>query len=79
MSFEVIDIGIQNNLQDIKIPEKFKIDDNKVYIKKNGNVIYIIPYHNAWDSLINAADNFSDDFMENRDQLTGENRETFDK
>ncbi len=77
MSFEVVDIEMQNNFQDIKIPEKYKIDDNKVYLKKAGNVIYIIPYHNAWDSMMDSINNFTDDFMEQRDQPSDQNRETF--
>jgi antitoxin VapB len=79
MSFEVVNIETQNDFQDIKIPEKFKIDDNKVYMKKIGNVIYIIPYHNAWESMINATNDFSDDFMENREQPPQQTRETFDE
>ncbi|MDB4921337.1 hypothetical protein [Mucilaginibacter sp.] len=80
MSFEVVDIEIQNNFQDIKIPEKFKIDDDKVYMKKTGNVIYIIPYHDAWKSMIDATNEFPDDFMENRNQPTDQQqRETFDE
>ena len=79
MSFEIVEIENQNNFQDIKIPEKFKINDDKVYLKKTGNVIYIIPFHNAWESLIEATNNFSDDFMEERNQAAlDQNRETFD-
>ena len=78
MSFEVVDIDTPNNFQDIKIPEKFKIDDNKVYMKKTGNVIYIIPYHNAWDSMIDSTNIFTEDYMEKRDQPSNQNRETFD-
>ena len=79
MPFEVVDIGTQNDLQDIKIPEKFKIDDDKVYMKKVGDVIYIIPYHNAWKSMIDATYKFSDDFMDDRNQSTDQQeRESFD-
>jgi antitoxin VapB len=78
MAFEIVDIQTQNNLHDIKIPEKFKINDDKVYIKKTGNVIYIIPFHNAWESMIDATNKFSDDFMEKREQSDNQIRETFD-
>jgi len=80
MSFEVVDIENQNDFQDIKIPERFKINDDKVYMKKTGNVIYIIPFHNAWKSLIDSTNEFSDDFMENRAQpLNQQKRENFDE
>jgi antitoxin VapB len=78
MPFEVVDIETQNNLQDIKIPAHFKINDDKVYLKKTGNVIYIIPYHNAWESMIDAVNKFSDDYMEKREQPPNQNRESFD-
>ncbi len=78
MAFEIVDINTQDNFQDIKIPEKYKIDDDKVYIKKTGNVIYIIPYHNAWDSMINSVKDFSDDFMEDREQPAHQTRENLD-
>jgi antitoxin VapB len=77
MSFEIVDIEPGDNFQDLKIPGRFKIDDDKVYIKKAGNVIYLIPFHHAWDSLKDAANNFSDDYMEKRDQPWIEDRETF--
>jgi len=79
MAFEIVDVETKNDFQDIKIPGKFKIEDDKVYLKKTGNVIYIIPYHNAWESMIDAADNFSDDFMKKREQPSNQNRETFDQ
>jgi len=78
MSFEIVEIGAHDDFQDIKIPEKYKIDDDKVYIKKTGNVIYIIPYHNAWDSMFDSTRNFSDDFMDQRDQPANQTRENID-
>jgi len=78
MSFEIVEIESWNNLQDIKIPEKFKINDDKVYLKKTGNVIYIIPFHNAWESMTDATTKFTDDFMEKREQPGVQTRETFD-
>ena len=79
MAFEIIEIDNQKDFQDLKIPEKFKINDNKVYIKKVGDALYIIPFHNAWDGLISATRDFTSDFMENRGQLPDQQRETFDQ
>jgi antitoxin VapB len=76
--FEIVDIETRNNVQDVKIPEKFKIDDDKVYIKKSGNVIYLIPYHDAWKIMIDATSSFSDDYMKDRKQPDNQIRETFD-
>ena len=79
MAFEIVEIDNQNNIQDIKIPEKFRINDDKFYMKQVGNALYIIPYHTAWDSLINSTSLFSDDFMQERGDLPEQERETFDQ
>ncbi len=46
MGIEAIRIQNLQGTQAISIPESFKINDDKVYIKKIGNVIYLIPFHN---------------------------------
>lgn len=51
MKIEAIDIQNNSNGQAIQLPEDFRINDDKVYLKKNGNVIYIIPYHNPWQYI----------------------------
>ncbi|HEY9340635.1 MAG TPA: type II toxin-antitoxin system VapB family antitoxin [Hanamia sp.] len=78
MKFETIDIQNKEGGQAIEIPESFKIDDSKVYIKKMGNCLYIIPYHQPWQSLLDSLQQFSPDFMEERNQPLPQNRESFD-
>ena len=78
MAFETIEITNLSNYQEIKIPDNYKIEDNKAFIKKVGNVLYIIPYHNPWQQLIDSLDNFSDDFMETRNQPDNQDREPLD-
>ena len=69
MDIDTIDIKNQSGKQSIEIPEQFKIDDDdKVYIRKTGNVISIIPYHSAWQNLTDSLQNFTEDFMEERKQ-----------
>lgn len=78
MPLITIDIQELHDHQEISIPKDFRIDDNKAYIKKVGNVLYIIPYHNPWDSMINSLDQFTSDFMEERSQPEQQERESFD-
>ncbi len=78
MSFETIDIKGKKGIQAIRIPQKMKINDNKVYLKKVGNALYIIPFHNPWQNLIESTDSFTPDFMDNRDQPDNQHRESFD-
>lgn len=80
MAFETIDIKTNPPIdgQIIEIPENLKINDNKVYLKKIGNSLYIIPFHNPWENLFESLDVFTDDYMTNREQPENEKRESFD-
>lgn len=75
---KTVDIKRDNEGQVLHIPEQFAIDDDKVYIKKTGNVISIIPYHDAWRNLHESLHLFTNDFMESRDQPGQQNRESLD-
>ena len=78
MAFETIDIQDRSGFQSIKIPDNFKINDDKVYLKKVGNALYIIPFHNPWQNLIDSVNEFTDDFMNEREQPDEQIREPFD-
>lgn len=78
MTFETIDIQKNNGAQIICLPEWMNIEDDKVYIRKLGNTLFIIPFHNPWQSLFDSLDNFTPDFMEERNQSTKQNRESLD-
>ena len=78
MRIESVQIQNAKGLQAINIPENFKINDDKVYIKKIGNVIYLIPFHNPWQNLMDSLQEFTPDFMENRNQPPIQTREPVD-
>ena len=78
MKVESVEIQNTKGSQAINIPDNLKINDNKVYIKKIGNALYIIPFHNPWQTLLDSLGEFTPDFMENRNQPPMQNRESFD-
>ena len=78
MGIETIDIKDKKGTQAIRIPKKMRINDDKVYIRKVGNSLYIIPYHNPWQNLIDSTNAFTSDFMDERNQPTQQQRETFE-
>jgi antitoxin VapB len=78
MKIQAVDIQNISGQQAIQLPNDLKINDDKVYLKKVGNVIYIIPFHNPWQNFYDSLSNFSDDFMGDRDQPSQQNRELFD-
>ena len=78
MAIQTIALKSIPGFQEIKLPENMKIDDDKAYIKKIGNAIYIIPFHNPWQSMIESVDKFTVDFMEERGQQINAPQELFD-
>jgi antitoxin VapB len=78
MRIQTVDIKNVSGQQAIELPNDLRINDDKVYLKKVGNVIYIIPFHNPWQNLQDSLSNFSEDFMTNRDQPSQQDRELFD-
>jgi antitoxin VapB len=54
--------------QAVRLPKEFRFDGDEVFIKRSGNAVVLIPINHSWDSLISSLDEFSIDFMENRDQ-----------
>lgn len=78
MGMETIDIKNNKGVQAIRIPKKMRITDDKVYLKKVGNTIYIIPFHDPWRNLIESTGSFTSDFMDERKQPDQNKRESFD-
>ena len=78
MKIEAVDIQNISGQQAIHLPNELRINDDKVYLKKMGNVIYIIPYHNPWQNFYDSLSAFSTDFMDDRKQNLQQFRESFD-
>lgn len=78
MDFTTITIKNMKGTQSIKIPRQMQIDDDKVYLRKVGNALHIIPYHNPWQNLFESLDAFTSDFMQERNQQDNQQRELFD-
>lgn len=63
--------------QAVRLPKEFRFDDNRVFIKKLGNVVMLIPAKESWACLIDSLDKFTNDFMSERDQPAVQSREVF--
>ena len=61
--------------QAVRLPKEFRFDSDRVYIKRLGNAVVLLPYQSPWGSLLDSLDQFSDDFMQDRVQLLLEKRE----
>lgn len=60
--------------QAVRLPKEYRFQGTKVYIKKVGNVVMLIPEHDSWQSLMESLDLFSDDYMMERDQPETQDR-----
>ena len=57
------------NSQAVRLPKEFQLDGDEVYLKKQNDVLILIPKGDPWSSLRRSLDRFSDDFMADRIQL----------
>ena len=78
MRFKTTEIKNAKGFQAIQIPKPMRIDDDKVYLKKIGSALYIIPYHKPWQNLFESLNSFTSDFMNEREQPENQQREQFD-
>jgi antitoxin VapB len=61
--------------QAVRLPKEFRFEGKHVYIKKVGNTVVLIPSQNNWQTLLESLEQFSDDFMEEREQPPQQERD----
>jgi antitoxin VapB len=61
--------------QAVRLPKEFRFEGDFVYVKKSGNAVVLLPANEIWTSLIESLDEFSDDFMADRNQPKAQARE----
>jgi antitoxin VapB len=63
--------------QAVRLPKKYRFPGDKVLIRRIGNAVVLSPYQDAWETLFESLEQFSDDFMsEERQQPESQERET---
>ncbi|MBI5217262.1 MAG: AbrB/MazE/SpoVT family DNA-binding domain-containing protein [Ignavibacteriae bacterium] len=61
--------------QTVTLPEEFHINDDEVYLSKIDDVIMLVPRNKKTATLLNSLNNFTDDFMNTREQPPLQTRE----
>lgn len=61
--------------QAVRLPKEFRFEGEKVFIKRMGKVVILLPLQDPWSSLFNSLGKFSEDFMETREQPKQQDRE----
>ena len=62
--------------QAVRLPREFRFAGSEVLIKRNGAAVVLLPKTKSWDTLLSSLDQFSDDFMDERDQPGPQQRES---
>lgn len=61
--------------QAVRLPKAFQFSGDRVFIKKQGKAVILLPFHEPWQVLVDSLDQFSSDFMDERDQPLQPERE----
>jgi antitoxin VapB len=62
--------------QAVRLPKEFRFAGDRVYVKRLGNAVVLLPYDAPWQTLLDSLELFSPDFMETREQPPLEERES---
>jgi len=63
--------------QAVRLPKAYRLAGSRVYIKRMGNAVVLIPEEDSWRALLDSLALFSDDFMAERNQPAEQQREGF--
>ena len=61
--------------QAVRLPKEFRFGSDRVYIKRVGNAVVLLPYQASWETLLDSLNLFSPDYMNDRTQPPTQNRE----
>ena len=70
-------IFVNGRSQAVRLPKDCRFAGNDVFVKKIGKMVVLIPKDDPWASLVNSLDQFTDDFMNTRDQPHQDSRDGF--
>lgn len=72
---ETAKLFYSGNSQAVRLPREYRFAADRVYIKRMGNAVVLLPVSDPWRTLLDGLDLFSDDFMTTRPQGEPEKRE----
>ena len=61
--------------QAVRLPKEFRFSSDEVYINKVQGIVMLIPKDDPWRPLINSLEHFTEDFLEEREQIPPQKRE----
>jgi antitoxin VapB len=62
--------------QAVRLPKAYRFDGHQVFVKRVGQAVILMPEVNSWDMMFEACDEFSPNFMLERNQPEVQERPT---
>ena len=76
MPMETAKLFQNGRSQAVRLPKHLRFQGDRVFVKRMGNAVVLLPYNDSWQSLFESIDQFSDDFMDDREQPPQQQRES---
>jgi antitoxin VapB len=54
--------------QAVRLPKEFRLKGERVYVKRLGGAVVLLPYNAPWQPLVESLELFSDDYLRSRKQ-----------
>jgi antitoxin VapB len=48
--------------QAVRLPKAFRFEGERVYVRRLGHAVILLPFHAPWQTLLDSLDEFSPDF-----------------
>lgn len=61
--------------QAVRLPKEFRFGSDRVYIKRVGEAVILLPYQAPWKTMLDSLSLFSTDFIMEREQPPVQDRE----
>jgi antitoxin VapB len=61
--------------QAVRLPKELRFIGKDVYVRKIGKMVILLPKDDPWSPFIHSLDQFTDDFMNSRNQPSQNSRE----
>jgi virulence-associated protein VagC len=62
--------------QMVILPPEYHLDADHVFVTRKGSSVMLLSNQKAWDVIFQITDEITDDFMEERHQVSGNCRKT---
>ena len=67
---------VNGRSQAVRLPKEYRFEGDDVYVKKLDDLVILIPKKSPWATLISSVNEFSSDFMDDRNQPSQQKRGT---